>query len=155
MTLEELEKKVKSLEALEKKVQVLDDIEAIKKLQNDYTYWLCNKQFEEMLNCYTDNPVADIAGKTLEGKAAISGFFYNIMAKNNKSTDGHIAAQPVIDVNGNKAKGYWLLFMTYAEPSMHYSQGRQEVDYVKVKGQWKIQTMKFIRPWPAPFANEQ
>ncbi len=148
MNLEELEKKIKSLEGLEKQVQNLTDLEEIRKLHTNYTYWLCSKQFDDMLNCFTDDAVADIAGKKFEGKTAISGFFHNIVAKNSKPTDGHIVAQPVITIDGNKAKGHWLLFMTYAEPSMRYAQGRQEVDYVKVNGQWKIQTMKFILPWP-------
>jgi ketosteroid isomerase-like protein len=147
MTLEELEKKFIELEALEKQVQVLTDIEEIKKLHTNYTYWLCNKQFDEMLDCFVEDAVADIVGKIFQGKAAISAFFYNVLAKNNPK-DGHITAQPVITINGTKAHAVWLLFMTYSEPTMRYAQGRQEADYVKVKGQWKMQTMKFIMPWP-------
>jgi ketosteroid isomerase-like protein len=147
MNLEELAKKVEKLEALEKQVQILNDIEEIKQLHNNYTYWLCNKQFEEMLDCFVDDAVADIAGKIFQGKQAISGFFYSVLSKNNPK-DGHITSQPVIKVDGNKAHAVWLLFMTYSEPTLRYAQGRQEADYVKVNGKWKMQTMKFIMPWP-------
>jgi ketosteroid isomerase-like protein len=147
MTFEELEKKVSRLETLEKQVQVLNDIEEIKNLHTNYTYWLCNKQFEEMLDSFVDNAVLDIAGKKFQGKPAISGFFTNVLSKNNPK-DGHITAQPVVRVDGDKAHAAWLLFMTYSEPTMRYAQGRQEVDYVKVNGKWKMQTMQFIMPWP-------
>jgi ketosteroid isomerase-like protein len=133
---------------LEQKVQMLLDIEEIRQLHHNYTYWLCNKQFKEMLDCFVDDAVADISGNIFRGKAAISGFFTNVVGQHLKATDGHIAAQPVITVKGDTAHGAWLLFLTYAEPAMHYAQGRQEVDYVKVNGHWKIQFMKFIRPWP-------
>jgi ketosteroid isomerase-like protein len=147
MTLEELETRFSKMETLEKQIQVLSDIEEIKQLHINYTYWLCNKQFEEMLDCFVDDAVADIAGKILRGKKAISEFFYSVLSKNNPK-DGHITAQPVVTVNGNLAHATWLLFMTYSEPTMRYAQGRQEADYVKVNARWKMQTMKFIMPWP-------
>ncbi|MBN1190592.1 MAG: nuclear transport factor 2 family protein [Dehalococcoidales bacterium] len=147
MTFEELEKKISRLESLEKQVQALNDIEEIKQLHINYTYWLCNKQFEEMLDCFVDDAVANIAGKIFTGKPAIAEFFYNVLSKNNPR-DGHITAQPVISVDGEKAHASWLLFMTYSEPTMRYAQGRQEADYVKVNGRWKMKTMQFIMPWP-------
>jgi ketosteroid isomerase-like protein len=147
MTIDELAKKVSQLETLQKQVQVFNDIEEIKNLHTNYTYWLCNKQFEEMLDCFVEDAVADIAGKIFQGKTAISGFFYNVLAKNNPR-DAHITAQPVVSVNGDQAHAIWLLFMMYNEPTLRYAQGRQEADYVKVNGKWKMKTMKFIMPWP-------
>jgi ketosteroid isomerase-like protein len=136
------------LKELENKLQILEDREEIRQMHHSYTYWLCNKQFAEMLDCFTDDATADIAGKLFRGKNEISGFYTNVVAQHSKPTDGHITAQPVIEVNGNKAHAAWLLFMTYSEPTMRYAQGRQEIDYVKINGKWKIQTMKFILPWP-------
>jgi ketosteroid isomerase-like protein len=81
---------------------VLNDIEEIRTLHTNYTYWLCNKQFEEMLDCFVEDAAADIAGKIFQGKAAISAFFYNVLAKNNPR-DGHITAQPVVSVNDNQS----------------------------------------------------
>ena len=149
MTLDELEKRVKALEALEKRVQVLEDIEEIKKLHRNYIYWLCNLQWDDMLSCFTENATADIQGDRLrKGKEEIADLFHNVLAKMIKRNDGHFVGQPVISIKGNKAKGYWILYLFFSEPSVRWMQGRQECEYIKVDGEWKFSSMKFINPWP-------
>ena len=144
--MDELEKRVK---ALEKQVQVLADIEEIKTLHRNYVYYLCNLQWDDMLGCFVEDATADIQGDRLrKGKEEIADFFHSVLAKMVTRNDGHFVGQPVISVNGNKAKGYWILYLFFSEPSVRWMQGRQECEYVKVDGEWKYSAMKFINPWP-------
>lgn len=147
--MDELEKGSKAIELLAKRVQLLEDIEEIKKLHINYIYWLCNLQWDDMLSCFTENAALDIQGERLrKGKTEIADLFHSVLAKMIKRSDGHFVGQPVISVNGNKAKGYWILYLFFAEPSVRWMQGRQECEYVKVDGKWKFSSMKFINPWP-------
>jgi hypothetical protein len=156
MTLDELEKRVKALETLAKKVQVLEDIEEIKKLHTNYVYWMCNLQWDDMLRCFTDNATLDIQGeRRRKGKEEIADLFENVLAKRIKPNDGHFVGQPVISVNGNKANGFWILYLFFSEPSVRWMQGRQECEYIKVSGKWQISSMRFINPWPVPPGDKE
>jgi len=85
-----------------------------------------------------------------KGKKEIGEVFHNVLAKMIKRTDGHFVGQPVISVDGDKAKGHWLLYLFFSEPSVRWVQGRQDCEYVKIKGKWKFSSVKFSSPWPAP-----
>ena len=134
---------------LEKRVQLLEDIEEIKKLHINYIYWLCKLQWDDMLDCFTEDATLDLMDQGVrKGKREISEVFHNVLAKMIKLNDGHFVGQPVISVNGNKAKGHWILYLFFSEPSVRWMQGRQECEYVKVDGKWKFSSVKFINPWP-------
>src|SRR4030042_1243379 len=61
--IEALEKKVK---AQEKELTVLKDIEAIKKLQKAYGYYVEHMMYQEIVDCFADSP--DVRLDWLEGK---------------------------------------------------------------------------------------
>jgi len=156
MAQDELGKMEKALEAVVKRVQVLEDIEEIQKLHRNYVYWLCNLQWDDMLGCFTEDATADIQGERLrKGKKEIAELFENVLARRITRNDGHFVGQPVISVNGNKASGYWILYLFFSEPSVRWMQGRQECEYVKVDGKWKFSSMKFILPWPVQLGDKE
>jgi len=151
MTLEELEKRVEALEGLEKKVKVIEDTEAIKQLHREYIYYLCNLEWGKMLDCFAEGATADIGEHGLcRGKEEISGLFRNVLANMITKRDGHMVGQPVITVEGDRAKGYWILYLFFQEPSVRWMQGRQDCEYIRVNGKWKFSSVKFTNPWPAP-----
>jgi ketosteroid isomerase-like protein len=138
-------------ETIEERLQRLEDIEAIKQMHLEYTYALMAMKYDTMLDCYAENAVLELGGpNTARGKQEINGIFRNVMAKHSTLKDGHIISQPVITVDGDTAKGHWLLFIFPSEPKGEWIQGREETEYVKVDGQWKIRHMKFRRGWPQP-----
>jgi ketosteroid isomerase-like protein len=137
-------------ESMEKRLQRLEDIEAIKQMHLEYTYALMAMQYEKMLECYADDGILELGPEPARGKKEINGVFQNVLAKHSTLKDGHIISQPVITVDGEKAKGHWLLFIFPPEPKGDWVQGREEVDYVKVGGKWKIKHMRFLRGWPQP-----
>jgi len=149
MTADGLGKIEKALEVLAERVQVLEDIEEIQKLHRNYVYWLCNLQWDEMLDCFTEDATADIQGERLrKGKEDIADLFEHVLATRITRNDGHMVGQPVISVNRDRAKGYWILHLFFPGPPVQWMQGRQECEYVKVDGKWKFSSMKFINPWP-------
>ncbi len=138
-----------TLEELEKKVKVLEDIEEIKKLHINYVYLLCNLQWDDMLDCFAEDATLDLLDHGVRrGKKEISEMFHNVLAKMIKRTDGHFVGQPVITVEGDKAKGYWILYLFFAEPEVRWLQGRQDCEYVRINGKWKFSSVKFSSPWP-------
>jgi hypothetical protein len=151
VTLEELEKRVKALEGLGEKLKRLEDTEAIKQLHLNYVYFLCNLQWDDMLECFAENATLELPEQpALKGKKAIGDVFRNVLDKMIKPTDGHFAGQPVITVDGDRAKGHWILYLFFAEPEVKWAQGRQDCEYVRINGKWKFSSVKFTLPWPKP-----
>lgn len=144
----ELEKILAEVERLKRRVEVLEDMEEIKRLHRDYIYWLCEKNWDRMLECFVEDVEAEIMGDRFQGKAEIERFFKNVLQERISLKDGHIVSQPVLSVRGEEASGYWILYLFFSEPSTRWLQGRQECVYVKVGGKWRIKKMRFIAPWP-------
>ena len=136
-------------EEMEKRLQVLEDIEAIKNMHRDYVYALASQQWDDMLDCFTEDGVADIWQWGLRrGKKEIEDLLKNTFQGRILPTHGHLVAQPVITVDGDRAKGHWILYIFFAEPETRWIQGRHDCEYVKVDGKWKFSYLKFTRPWP-------
>src|SRR4030042_6180358 len=72
--IEALEKKVK---AQEKELTVLKDIEAIKKLQKAYGYYVEHMMYQEIVDCFADSPdvILDWLGGKYLGKAGVKKYF--------------------------------------------------------------------------------
>jgi ketosteroid isomerase-like protein len=139
-----------TLEELEKRVRVLEDIEAIKSMHREYAFWLINHQWSDMVECFTDNATAVIAtNPPCKGKKEIAKLFTGIFAKVIPWDEGHVVAQPVISVEGDKAKGHWILFVFYPEhEGGKWLQARYDCEYAKVDGKWKFSSLIFQAPWP-------
>jgi uncharacterized protein (TIGR02246 family) len=137
-----------TLEDIGKRIQVLEDKEAIRDLHYEYVYALASQQWDDMLECFTEDGVADIFTWGIRhGKKEIEELFKKQFAGKILPTHGHLAAQPVIKVDGDKAEGYWILDMLLPDP-VRWIQGRHDVRYTKENGKWKIKHIKFTRPWP-------
>jgi hypothetical protein len=143
------------LKEIENRLQVLEDKEAIKALHRDYVFWLNNRQWEEMTECFTHNAVAHIYRHPLRtGREQIHKLFTEVMSGVNagKGRDGHFATLPVIEVRGNRARGHWLLYILIADPvtgnALRWTQGRYECEYEKIEGKWKFSKLVFVNPWP-------
>ena len=52
---------------------------------------------------------------------------------------------PDITVDGDQARGTWLVYMLFSKPAVEWVQGRNEAEYVKIDGKWLIKSMKFTR----------
>ncbi len=144
-----------TLAELEKRVGTLEDMKEIENLQGQYIYWLNNNQWDEILDCFTENATANVYTHGLRrGKKEIIEMFREEISKleQGKDRDGHFAIQPVISVDGDKATGQWLMYVMISNPitgnAQKWLNGKYENEYVKVDGKWKISSLKWTYPWP-------
>ncbi|MBN1643680.1 MAG: nuclear transport factor 2 family protein [Dehalococcoidales bacterium] len=144
------------LDEITRRLQTLEDIEAIERLQHRYIYLLLNNQWQEMADCFTQDAYANIwrhGGH--QGKEAIYRLFTERIAKVNpagEKRDAHFTVMPVITVEGDKARGYWMLYIFAADPdnpgSVRYNQGLYDCEYARVNGEWKFSKLVWTNPWP-------
>jgi hypothetical protein len=144
-----------TLEELTKKVQSIEDIEAIKNMQHQYIFYVNERRFAEAVNCFAENATCIIATNApCTGKVKIAEHFQDYVAKMNhgKDRDKHYAVMPVITVEGDKARGEWLLYILISDKvtgkASEWIQWKYENEYIKEHGQWKFSLLKATRGWP-------
>ena len=158
--IEALEKQVK---AQEKQLGVLQDIEAIKKLQKAYGYYVEHMMYQEIVDCFSDSP--DVLLDWLEGKylgkegvrkyfefmkSAPPDFMHQVM---------QIAGVVDIDPDGQTARGRWYAFGGIFIPRegnvrRSFVSGIYENRYIKENGVWKILAIKWVIPYAVRIAGE-
>jgi len=152
-----------TLEELEKKVKTLEDIEAIKQLHISYILALNEQKFEEMIDCFAEDATLDGIDGNHNGKEEIAKMF-RAMAERQRAVKmwkgGQILAHPIISVEGDRARGC-LTWFRISKPQKFTSEIGQEImlisprearydmEYKRVDGKWKMSKMKFTNPWPA------
>jgi hypothetical protein len=137
------------LEKMEKRLKVVEDIEEIKKLHIYYVDMLMACNWSEVMDCFAENAGVDIGGGTIQaqGKEAIEKLFRGHIAKHHVGKEGDVLIHPIISVDGDRAKGSWLLYMMYYHPqtfqSMFWVQGYYNCEYIRENGKWKFSLFKF------------
>ena len=111
MTLEEV---VKKLSVLEERLKTTEDIEDIKKLQYRYINCVSLTQWEEIMDCFTEDSTTDFAGwDVIKGKPAIYKQFKEGLSAGHVGREGNLVIHPIISVNGDKATGNWWMFQLW------------------------------------------
>jgi len=144
------------LKELTKRVTVADDIEKIKQLQYRYINALIQTNWDDVMDCFSENATfyAYLPKREIKGKAAIEKWFKESIAKNHVGKEGDFVVHPIISVDGDKAKGSWLLYMMYCYPrtgqSLFWVQGYYDIEYVKENGTWKFGYFKWAERMGLP-----
>jgi hypothetical protein len=172
MTLKELEAKVKTLEAklqslegLESKIQTLEDIEAIKKLQRAYGYYLEHMMVEDIVDLFADGQDTELwvtAGK-FKGKEAIRHLYQYIGDSFPSPEFLHQLMQlsGIVHINpdGITARGRWYGFGANALPlkggkiNPGWMNGIYEANYLKQGGKWKIMKLRWCMTFRASWTE--
>ena len=140
-----------TLEELEKRVMALEDVEAIKDMHRDYVYALISQQWDDMVEYFAEDATAAIAENApRKGKTEISKLLKDVIAKQVGWDWGHFVTQPVVAVDGDRAKGHWILYLFFPAPEVRWLQARYDCEYVKLDSKWKFSDLKFKAPWPEP-----
>ena len=143
-----------SLEELERRVKVLEDIEDIKRLKASYcAYCDDNYDVDNIVNLFVEDAVWDggMRGK-YEGRQEIRGFFIN--APKRLPFAVHMVLNPIIQVDGDTAKGTWYLLQAciYADGDQAvWGSARYDEEYVRVNGEWKFRNLKLTSFFWTPF----
>jgi ketosteroid isomerase-like protein len=133
---------------LEKRIQAIEDAESIKKLHQYYINLMDNLLYEAVLDLFTEDATVEIRNSGVKkGRKEISQIYIDGLAKHRGTSrlEGHMAVEPDITVNGDMAKGTWLIYMFFSKPIIQWVQGKNECEYRKVDGSWKIIKLKFTR----------
>ena len=163
MNAADMEARIKALEdqveAQEKKITLLEDIEAIKRLQKAYNYYVEHMLGDAIIDCFSDSK--DVVLNWLEGKwlgkegvrkyfarvaseEAPPGFSHQLMP-----TGGLISVDP----NGKRARGRWYVFggIFWSERGKvdggSLTSGIYEMVYIKEDGVWKILQINWVIPY--------
>ena len=132
---------------LETRVRILEEREKIEKLHSRYAYCCDERDWEGVLDCFTEDAVADYGpfGK-YEGKKGITKFFKEIQATASSFTI-HEMHNPIIEINGDEAKGRWYVgcASTIIKPGSPdravWIAGRYDNEFVKENGEWKYKSI--------------
>jgi hypothetical protein len=137
-----------SLEELEKRVRAIEDLEEIKKLHQNYINLMDNLQYEKVLDLFTEDGTAEVRNSGVKrGRKELAEIYLEGLAKKRGTSryEGHMAIGPDITAAGNVAKGTWLIYMLFSKPTIQWVQGKNECEYRKENGKWKISKLKFTR----------
>jgi hypothetical protein len=153
-----LEKEIKSLkkQVKDKDTQItrLEDIDAIKKLQCAYGYYLEHWMGPEIMDCFAmDNPdvSATLVEGTYNGPEGVRRYFGKTREMPPDFLHMVMQVSPVItlDKDGKHARGRWYgygsIFSRTSEPlDPSMMAVIYEMDYVKEKGIWKILKLRLL-----------
>ena len=132
---------------LEKRITVLEDIEAIKQLKARYCA-VCDDDHnpDKITTLFVEDGIWEGGdfGKA-QGHAAIRKLFEGFQKL--ISFSQHNVMNPIIEVDGNRAKGVWYLlgpFTFRKDNGARWIACKYEDDYVKVNGEWKYQHLRAV-----------
>lgn len=166
MTQQELEARVATLEA---RIRAVEDIEEIQKLMAIYEDYLDSLQrLDELMALFTEDAKFVVSFSTevgaegvllgtYEGKEAIRSLLSQLNPTS-LSYCAHLVTNPIITVDGDKAKGKWYLLcfataLTPEGPVAMWEQGTYDNDFVKVAGKWRISLMRFAFNFSIPYED--
>lgn len=143
-----------TLENLERRLQLLEDIEEIKRLKARYCAY-CDAGYDAdgIATLFTEDALWDggMRGRA-EGREEIRSFF--IRAPERLPFAVHMVMNPIIEVDGDTAKGTWYLLQacTYAQGNQAvWGSARYDEEYVRVNGDWKFKALKLTSFFWTPF----
>jgi hypothetical protein len=138
------------LEMMEKRLTEIEDIEKIKQVQIKYVNCLTFGKYEEdFFDLFTDDAVADVfdGSAVATGKEQLKKLFLGPIASVHKGKEGNYVVHPLITVDGDRAKGNWLVYLQFVYPTnnmpLFWVQGVYDCEYAKTNGKWQISHMKF------------
>jgi ketosteroid isomerase-like protein len=140
-----LEETVKELTA---RVQVVEDVREIHEIQYKYLDALMATQWDVCADCFSADAKVDVyLHDPVSGRENIRTWFKEELSKTHAGMEGDVCVHPIITVDGDTAKGDWILYMMYfyarTGQSLFWVQGQYDMDYVRENGQWKISYMRW------------
>ena len=128
----------------EKRLTRLEDIEAIKQLKARYCA-IADEDHnpDKITTLFVEDGIWEGGFGTAQGHEAIRRLFQR--AQQRFSFSHHMVMNPIIEVEGNSAKGTWYFFGLFTVRETNEARWlavRYEEDYIKVNGEWKYQHLR-------------
>lgn len=142
---------------LERRLGVLEDVEAIKRLQRMYGYYIDNRLWDEMTALFADEGACIEIGRRgrYHGRESIREFLRDVLGQGRRGLArheiiNHMQHQPVVTVaaDGLHAQGRWRALIQASPPTggttMMWAEGVYENTYAKEGGAWKIARLWWV-----------
>ena len=166
-TNKKLEAKVKVIaengEQLEARIKNTEDVEAVKKLQKSYNYYLQRWQSDQIMPLFSQSPDVTLeVGDSGEykGPEGIKKFFLKNINPPPEFLHIILPIGGIVDVDqyNKKAKGRWYGLGIQALPIQgkiraRWTMGIWENEYVKEDGKWKFQKLFWNGIFSAPYED--
>ena len=142
------------LQEIERRLKALEDVEEIKRLKHRYcAYCDDNYDADGIASLFTEDAIWDggMMGRA-EGRDGIRDFFTG--SPESMTFAVHMVMNPIIEVDGDTAKGTWYLFQacTFAEGNRAvWGSARYNEDYVRVDGAWRFKHLRLTSFFWTPF----
>ena len=145
---------------LEARAQRLEDINAIKRLQRAYGYYLDEARWDDVADLFAANATVEIgADGVYRGRERIR-LYYHEMGKGRQGLragqlNEHLQLMPVITLqaDGQRARGTWRDVILSGElgKDAYWAEGPFENQYVKENGVWKIAGLHWFQTLWVPY----
>ena len=146
----------------ERKLVRVEDIEAIKRLQRAYGYYLDKGFWQAITDLFAPDGEIEIAARGVYRRNRIYPFLRNLIGQ---QRDGlapgqlmnHMQIQGIVTLSetGDTALGRWRAFIQVAQhgASAIWAEGPYECVYAKVGGVWLIRRLQWFPTYYTPFAE--
>ena len=142
------------LRDLERRISALEDIEAIKQLKYRYAD-ACDRGYDAdtLADLFTEDAIWDggVFGR-YDGQEAIRQYFQDIPSDIVFAM--HYMMNPIIEVDGDEARGAWYLFQTctFAKGNIPILGAAKYAErYQRVHGTWKFRHLQLISIFWTPY----
>jgi ketosteroid isomerase-like protein len=137
-----------TVKALAGQIRVARDVQEIQEVQYRYLDALMAMEWDKCAECFSENALVDVyLHDPVTGRENIRTWFKEELSLTHHGAEGDVCIHPLITVDGDEAKGDWILYMMYfykrTGQSMFWVQGQYDNDYVRENGQWKISAMRW------------
>ncbi|HTV78181.1 MAG TPA: nuclear transport factor 2 family protein [Steroidobacteraceae bacterium] len=148
-----------NLEQLERQATQLADIEAVKRLQRAYGYYLDRSDWDNIVDLLTDDatleygPAGVFVGKA-HARELLYAIGYGKRGLQPQQLREHVQMQPVITIapDGQSAKGRWRAIVLLGQYHQYarWQTGPYENEYRKDHGVWKISRIHWVETFTVP-----
>ena len=132
----QLEEQVKQLTALARETA---DVREIQEVQYRYLDALMAMEWDKCADCFAENALVNVyLHDPVRGRESIRTWFK--LSLTHHGHEGDVCVHPIITVDGDTAKGDWILYMMYfykrTGQSMFWVQGQYDNDFVR---EWAVE----------------
>ncbi len=161
------EERIRALEArladAERRLQRQEDIEAIKRLQRAYGYYLDKSLYRAVADLFTNDGEIEIAARGVyKGRERIHEFLVRLLGNGVEGpVHGHVGnhfqlqAIVTLDDGGTTARARWRAWVQVGDlgGAANWLEGPYEVEYRKESGIWKIASLVWFPTFTTPYAD--
>ena len=140
----------------------IEDVNAIKRLQRAYGYYIDEAQWDDVADLFASNASIEIGmDGVFQGREHIRDYFRTIGGGRNGLAPGqlneYLQLMPVITIgaDGRRAIGTWraVILAGHKGKDAFWGEGPYENEYVKEDGVWKISHLHWFQTLYVPYAG--